>query len=304
MSELNTEQQFEHGRRAFFRNASEGLDAQTFGKESVEHSLGHQQMESVDPLPSDRSDVEITTTELEDAAAALTKDRNERLGRPPGEVVREYKQESPDGPKLDERLTVSAEQAAADLTVARNREENSLELDERAELQTAIDALRNGTEQFQPQPVEQQPQAWEQQQLQQPVQQAPLTEQERMARVLQENPQLLAGMQATIEQEQAKYAAAVHHNAHAAMAHTLASFPELVGINDPSQLAGALHAVRSRDPARAAAITETIARTRQFVEESQRVAAAQEQQQQVRVQQWVNQYDANMRHQFAQHDSL
>src|SRR6516165_12576337 len=98
------------------------LQDQSFGKEGVEFSLGYQAMEPVNPLPSDHTDVEITTTELEDAAAALTKDSEERLGKGPREVVREYKAETLDGKKLDESLTVSTEQAAADLTAARNRE--------------------------------------------------------------------------------------------------------------------------------------------------------------------------------------
>jgi hypothetical protein len=38
---------------------------QAFGQEGVERSLGYSQMEPVAPIPSDRSDVEITTTELE-----------------------------------------------------------------------------------------------------------------------------------------------------------------------------------------------------------------------------------------------
>jgi hypothetical protein len=257
MSDLNTEQQFDQGRQAFFRN--EQLDAQTFGKESVEHNLGYQAMEPIAPLPSDRSDVEITTTELEDAAAALQKDRDERLGKPPGETVREYKQDNPNGIKLDEHFTVSAEQAAADLTAARNRDENILELDERAELQRAIDALRNDApEQVQPLT---QPQADQIGVQQEQHQQAAVDDdwQRHMQdpRVLNAIQQHTDQLNAQANQTIAAYNSAAIDAANRALIGLTVAYPELKGIT-AQQLPTAIQVVAQQNPQRAQDIVSSI----------------------------------------------
>jgi hypothetical protein len=285
------------------------LQEQQFGLPAQEAKLGYSAMESVAPLPSDHSDVEVTSTELQDLAAEIQKDRDERLGAPSGETVREYKEADNPAKKLDEQLTVSAEQAAADLTAAREQEQKFLDLSDAKALAREIDALRGQSAPAYEQPQAQQ-QPLEQQQQITPEQfaQLPGDEQRRRAeaahaemqrqqnelqQTLQNNPALLAAVSEQVRQEQAKaaaaeqqYMAAIQANATAAIAHVVANFPEISGITEPAQLAGALHAVKQTNPGRAAEITEAIARTRQLVEENQRVQQYQAQQQQAQYQQY------------------
>jgi hypothetical protein len=264
---------------------------QAFGLESVERKAGF--VPATVDLPQDEpmgpdfeashSDLAKGVQEIQQQKDQTQRERESRL------VDAEIAITDVDGQKRPANETLSIDEAAYLVSGARNKDETTSDLDQRAALAAEIDAMRNGvtSEQLmaEPQPVfDQQPQ---------PVQQPQLSDQDRMARALQENPQLLAGMQEVIAQHQAQalaaqqqYAQAIHQNALVAMAHVVNSFPEIAGISSVEEMNGALHAVKSRDPARHAAIVEHIHRTRQLVDESHRVQQAQNQQVMAQYQQY------------------
>jgi hypothetical protein len=288
------------------------LQEQTFGKESVERSLGYVPA-SVD-LPNDGPplgpDFEASQSDLAQGAAEIQQQKDAAQRERESKVLDSTVEvRDTSGHKLPEEQTLTAEEAAYLVTGAREQQKNTAEVDESAELAKLIDEMRGTPQQYQPQPVEQQQQITaeqfaqlsgdEQRQRAEAAHAELQRQQNELQQTLQNNPALLAAVSNQVAQEQARataaeqqYAAAIQNNAIAAMAHTLATFPELNGISDPAQLAGALHAVKSRDPARAAAITEHIARTRQLVDEAQRVQQVQTQRMEAGYRQWVANHEA------------
>jgi hypothetical protein len=277
---------------------------QTFGRESVERAAGFIPA-SVDlPTEEPQGDISIQETELRDAANEIAKARNERqreIESKPFDA--EVQVQDTAGRKLPEEQTLTPEEASWLVTGARNKQETTADLDDRAALAAEIDALRNGVTSEQvmadqqalaPNDVAHQPQ--------QPVQESPrLSDHERMTKALQENPQLLAGVEAAIWQERQKaeyaaqqYAAGVVQCAVTAGAALISQFPEL-GNLAPQQIPTAIEVVSRQNPARAAAMVDHLKQTHRIVQEA---AQVQEQHQQWQAQRYRAAFDQDV----ARHD--
>jgi hypothetical protein len=276
---------------------------QTFGQESVERSLGYVPADVPMPAPEERQgDISLQETELRDAANEITKDRNERQreveSRPVDNVV-EVRDHRTDR-KLPENETLTAEEASYLVTDARNKQETTVDLNERDELAREIDALRNGvtSEQFQAEPQQPLP----------PQDTAQLSDNERMAKALQENPQLLAGVQAAIWQEQQRAeqahqqaAAIIQHNAHVAAAALVSNFSELQNLQ-PHEIGTAIQVISQRDPQRAQQIVNFIDRIAPLVNQAVRVQEQQQQRTAALYQQWQANQQAQFQQAALQHD--
>jgi len=118
---------------------------QVFGAESVERSLGY--VPAVVDMPTDEmpGDVSIQQSELRDAAAEISKGRNEaqreRETKPLDSTVQV---QGLDGKPRPENETLSIEEASHLVSGARNQQENTADRDERAALAAEIDRLRSG----------------------------------------------------------------------------------------------------------------------------------------------------------------
>jgi hypothetical protein len=269
------------------------LQEQAFGKEGVERSLGYVPADVAMPAPEERQgDISLQETELRDAAAEITKDRNERQreveSRPVDNVV-EVRDTS--GHKLPDNETLSVEEASHLVTGARDQQENVADWTERVQLQADIDALRNGTtfEQLQAEPQQPQPEA-----------QRPLTPDEIVARKLQESPELLQAVQNVVWQEQQKSAQAAQAASNAAITAAdsaliglATAYPELQGLN-AAQFPTALAVIAKSSPQRAQNIIDhiglidnTLRRGNEARQaEAQRMGAAYQQWQQQQQVQW------------------
>jgi hypothetical protein len=277
-------------------------EEQAFGQESVEKSLGY--VPAVVDMPQDvpQGDVSIQQSELRDAAAEISKARDERQreleSRPVDSTV---EVRGPDGKPRPENETLSIEEASHLVTGARNQQENAADYDERVELARAIDAARNGvtSEQLladQPQPT---------QQPEQPTgdQQAASQQQFDAAKqkVLEDNPWLLSDLQqhiqqanATVHAAQQQYAAALAQNAQYALAIALDE-PEFAGLKDLNQVGGAMAAINASNPVRAAELLNKFARVQRMTQESQK---AQDQY----IKQAIANHDAQFQQAARQHD--
>jgi hypothetical protein len=281
------------------------LEQQSFGEESVQAHQGWREMEVANPVKVDDGLAEYgpDLAGIQGAADELTRSRDAaqtaKEGRPV-DTERFYRHQG--GPKAGERMpeqeSITAEQAAHDLTVARNQDESTKDWDERNELQRLIDEARGNvtSEQLlaEPPPVfdlQQQPQPEQPQ----PVQDTQLSDHERMTKVLQENPQLLAGVQAYVEQANAQYQAAITHNAHVAAAALVSNFPELQNLQ-PHEIGTAIQVIAQRDGPRAQQIVNFIERIEPLTRQAVQVQQQQQQRQVAAYQQW----EANNRAQFQQ----
>jgi hypothetical protein len=242
------------------------LQEQGFGKAGVEAGMGYTPMEPAFPvenpsalpgevLESGEEDIQRGAQEIVDRRNA---EQTEREGRATDIEVQYNHQGGPDaGKPMPENQTVSAEQAAADLTMFREGlAATQAELDT-LEIQRAIDALWAGDEQAQQQPAEQwqpqqQPVEQQQQQVQEPNAQL---EGDELAKALQ-NPvmqnavvQHVAQAQAQAEQARLAYEKGLQSTYQTVLACGLAAFPEFRGMN-VAQAQGALHLMKSENPQR------------------------------------------------------
>jgi hypothetical protein len=276
------------------------MTEQAFGQEGVEKSLGYTPALVDMPASDERGgDISLQETELRDAADEISKARNERqreIESRPVDAAVEVQDTA--GRHLPDHNTLTAEEASHLVTNARTQQENTAELDERAALAAEIDALRNGTttEQL----LNEQPPVFDQQQ--QPQAQPVLSDHERMAKVLQDNPALLAAVNQTVAQEQARAeqayqqaAAVIQQNAHVAAAALVSNFPELQSLQ-PHEIGTAIQVLGQRDPQRAQQIVNFIDRIAPLVNQAVRV---QEQQQQ-RTYAAYHQWQANQQAQWQQ----
>jgi hypothetical protein len=256
-------------------------EEQAFGLEGVERKAGF--VPAVVDMPTDN---EPLGPDFDASQSDLAKG------------VQEIQQQKDQTQRERESRLVDAEIAITDVDGQRRPANESLstDLDQRAALAAEIDAMRNGvtTEQLQAeQPVYNQPQ--------QPEVSAQPSPHDRMAKALQENPEILAGLQETIQQEQAKtnyayehYAAGVAQSAAMAGAALLANYPELAGLT-AEQIPTAISIVAKQNPSRAQSMVDHLKQTQRIVHD-----AAQVQQQH---QQWhAQRYRAAFDQDAARHD--
>jgi hypothetical protein len=251
---------------------------QAFGEASVEQHAGWKAMEVANPVKVDDSldvfgpGLSETGRAADELAASRDVRQREREARPhDGERFYQHMGGPQFGERMPKQESVSLDQAAADLTGARNREQTTADLNERDELAREIDALRSGvtTEQlFSEQPAaEQQPQPEPIAQPQQPI--------DPVAKALAENPALLNEVNRLVWEEQAKsnaaadrYATIAAVNAHAATAALVASYPELAHLN-PAQIPTAIQVIAQQNPDRARAMVNHIQQVQSLVNEGQ-----------------------------------
>jgi hypothetical protein len=275
------------------------LQEQTFGRESVERAAGFVPANVDMPQSEPQGDISIQETELREAANEIVKDRNERQreieSRPVDSAI---EMRDTRGHKLPDNETLSVEEASHLVTGARNKEETTIDLNERDALAREIDALRAGvtSEQLLAEPV-----ALDQQVQPRLVQDAQPSPHDRMAKAFQENPEILAGLRETIQQEQAKtnyayeqYAAGVAQSAVTAAAALVAQFPELSNLA-PQQIPTAIEVVSKQNPARAQAMIDHLKQTQRIVQDA---ARAQQQHQQWHAQRYRAAFDQDA----ARHD--
>jgi hypothetical protein len=191
------------------------LQEQTFGKEGVERSLGYVPASVDMPKNEPAGNIDgVTTTELQDIAADLSRSRDQRVqereSRPTDATV-EVRDTA--GTKLPDNETLTVEEASHLVTGARDIQENNTDLDERAQLARLIDEARSGvpTEQPVSQPVvEQQPQPQ-------------ASSNDELQRALQ-NPAVLAAVEQYTAEQNARANQACSYFEQVAQANALASY--------------------------------------------------------------------------------
>src|SRR5262249_19787813 len=186
--------------------------------------------------------------------------------------------------------TISPEQGASDLKMARQAEAAALKAAEDKALADAIDALRAEGQQ----PVEaQQPVQQPEQQPEQQAEYVPGDVQDAdIQKLLTDNPRLLEALRArewqtsqqveaaqqqatqTVEAYRAQYEAAIANNAAAAAYSLIQSFPELQGVQ-PDQIPMAIQIVSKQSPERGAQMVRHIEEVRRLVEAHQQNQAQQ-----------------------------
>jgi len=240
-----------------------------YGVRGVERGLGYEPMRPHNPV----KEAEADTLENAQEAADLINQRRGSAERPVDPVQYLHQGGEDSGKPMPANETVSAEQAAFDLSNYRRGIGDQLEQLESLQVQQAIDQLRN------PQPVEQQ------QQITQPEGQPEQQQQagdDEVARALQ-NPKVLAAVQDYVGQANAQanaaaqyYVQATQQNASAAAAALLHSYPELQGLTDPAQLQVAIGVVAKSNPQRAQAMVGHVEAVRRVLGEWQQAAGAQQ----------------------------
>jgi len=239
-----------------------------------------------DDLPAD--------DELRKAANEIA-ERRRQSGRDGIVLERQYTQQSgPDaGETMAENQTVSAEQAAHDLTNIRDLEANADKVSLEQEIAAAIDRIRAGDT------AEQTPVTEPVIEQRQPVQQPePNAQDAAIAKALQDNPALLNAVQQEIAQRQQlvdhaanEYVQAIVANSHAATAALLSNYPELAGLH-PYQVPTAIQLVARQNPQRGQQMVNHIEQVRAMVAEGQQAQQQQAAQQQAQLQQQWNHYAA------------
>jgi hypothetical protein len=174
-------------------------ETQQYGQAGIEQAQGYEPLHPPS-LPEDVG-LDDRSAQIKAGVKEIVSRRSKPEEYTPPISVRAYSDQQ--GNRLTEddqnpKETVTLAEAATDLATMRVREENQAELDEREALAREIDALRNGVTTVQlnaePPPVVDQPQ---------PVQ-PQLSPDEIVANKLRESPELLAAMQQSIANEQAK----------------------------------------------------------------------------------------------------
>jgi hypothetical protein len=236
------------------------------GVRGLERGLGYEPMRPAMPV----KEAEADALENAQEAADVLKARRDQQVRAVNEVQYLHLGGEDSGKPMPANETVSAEQAAFDLSNYRRGITDHIEAIENHQIAQAIDELRN------PQPVEQQPQ------ITQPEAQQQAPADDEVARALQ-NPKVLAAIQDYVghaNQQAAavaqQYVAATQQNASAAAAALLHSYPELQGLTDPQQLRTAIQVTAKQNPQRAQAMVNHVEAVRRVVGEWQQAAGAQQ----------------------------
>jgi hypothetical protein len=219
------------------------------GKEGVERSQGFEPMRMARPIDKDPAPVE------------------QRSAPPPEQSpwpqeINYLQQAGPKaGQKMDDHLTVSAEQAAADLQNFRDQKALFETGADVLAIQQAVDELRK------PDAPVQQPEV------------SQTTPEDSVAKALSD-PAVLNAVQtevqkhyAAAEQARVNYEAGLAQNAAAAAYSLIASFPELQGIS-PAQIPTAIQVVAKQNPQRGEQMIRHIEQVRGLVEQHQKTQAA------------------------------
>jgi hypothetical protein len=254
-----------------------------FGKEAVEAGMGYKPMEVAIPVDKDDSaPLEGTHDDLKVAASQIAERRQQEMN--PLEIERRYNFQSGSkaGQQMPENETIRAEQAASDLSLARQQERAAVEAEADKLLADALNQLHSGqelpagppegySEQAQPQAPQTeaaQPEA------------APQAEFD-LAAELQKNPRLMAAPNQQITQANQQpdamanyYAAAVAQNAQAAYASLISHFPELQGVT-AEQLPAVVKSIKYQNPIRGSEVIDHLQRVQNLVGEHQRIQQAQ-----------------------------
>jgi hypothetical protein len=258
-------------------------DEQKYGLEGVEQSQGYEPLPVAHPVPSSSDD--LPTDLPADSSNWLQTDderRHHLRPAPPEPEVREYRNVQT-GESIPENQTVSAEQAAHDVGLAREQERAAREQQSQDDLKFALDQLPPDGQQPQPAPQDQQPAA-----LDEPQPDAPQMTAEEAQRLYEvadkeleaalQNPLLREKIEvefnhvrqqahAVAEQARQHYAAAVNNLAQEANLVASALFPELAGLS-PEQVQGALRVMKP----------ERVAQVREFANKIQGIANVAQQQ--------------------------
>jgi hypothetical protein len=261
-----------------------------YGVRGVERGLGYEPMRPAMPVNEAAPDA----FETAEQAADFVNGRRDQQVRPVDPI--EYLESGGEraGQPMPENQTVSAEQAAYDLSNYRRGLGDQFSRAEDEAVRQLVDDLRN------PRPVEQQAQISQPEA--QPEQQQQAGADDEVARALQ-NPKVLSAIQEYVGQTAAQanavasyYVQATQQNASAAAAALLHSYPELQGLTDPQQLQTAIQVVAKSNPQRAQQMVNHVEATRRVVDEWQRAAGAQQAAYQQAAQQefsrWSNFQDA------------
>jgi hypothetical protein len=258
---------------------------QAFGEASVEQHAGWKAMEVANPVKTDDGldvfgpGLSETGRAADELAASRDAQEREREGRPV-DTERFYRHVS--GPKSGERMpeqeSVTAEQAAHDLTIARNQDETTADLNERDELARLIDEARSGVTSEQlgvPEPVA------IDQQVQPQVQQ--LLADDDWQRHLQD-PRILNAVQQHVDQANAQanaaaqaYNQAAINAAESAIVGLAVTYPELQGLT-AAQFPTALGVIAKSNPQRAQSIVDHIGLINSTLQRGNEARVAQQQQ--------------------------
>jgi hypothetical protein len=237
-----------------------------YGKEATERRLGYEPMRVADPVNRE-PDAPIERSELRP-------DQEAPVSEPTPVQYQEMGGERQGQPKPANE-TVSAEQAAHDLSRWRESLGENIEALEAQQIRDAIDQLRAGdAEQQQPEPI-----ALDQRVQPQPEAQTPPVAEDPVAKALSDPAVLNA-----VQQEVGRYAAqadqvAQHYiqvtavNANSAYANLIASFPEIQNVR-PDELGTALQVLAQSDPQKAQAITRHIETVSKLTQEANAAANA------------------------------
>jgi hypothetical protein len=282
------------------------MSEQLYGIEETERSQGWERMPLANPIPKETFDDtsapapdQYTPLSPKEAAEALADERNRPVmpdeAPVPEEpaIVREYTHQRGEhsGEPMDLRQTVSAEQAAHDLFLAREQDALATKTAADAELQQVVDQLR-GDQQQQPVAPEHQSKATVDAAAQAElaaVEQAASGDDE-VARALQ-NPRVLAAVEQQVSQyqqqaEQARqtYEQAVLQNANVTLANISARYPELrnVGLD---QWPTVLQTLQTSNPQRFQQISQELQGTRENLTQAAQVMARQQQDYQAQLRQ-------------------
>jgi hypothetical protein len=241
------------------------------GKRATELGQGWSELPVANPIPKESGEA-IDGSELSEALRSTQAQVAEPI---PVQYIQQKGENA--GQPMDERLSVSPQQAAHDLSQFRNAISESQEAQLNAELAKAIDELRAGDAQQQAQPVELQPQPPQPEAQVQP--QAPAADDE-VVKLLQSNPKLLDAINKELGQYSAqadqvaqRYIQATSANANSAYANLLASFPEVANVR-PDQLGTALHVLAKSQPEKAQAIQRHVETVTRLTQEAQRAQQA------------------------------
>jgi hypothetical protein len=192
----------------------------------------------------------------------------------PAPIVEREFRDVQSGEKRPENETLRAEDAARNLSNAREAEQRAVEEQQHRDLAEALDQLRDPT------PVaaatgrtEAQPDYTPQPDYPEAVQMDPQIDPE-VAAALQ-NPKvrsLLDGVNQTIEATKSQYQEQVAHAGMTAVASFVSAFPELANLN-ADQLPGAIALINQTNPARAQEIATHYNRVNGLVQQMQQVSA-------------------------------
>jgi hypothetical protein len=295
------------------------LEEATYGQEGVEKSLGY--VPAVVDMPQEQlSQGDISDTEIERRMGA----HEIAQGRDQREVEREARAvdsvvevRGTDGKPRPENETLSIEEASHLVTGARNQQQNTAEVDERAALAAEIDAARLGVPAEQPvqQPPQQQhvdellripPEQLNEAQrdvMRQHIAQLEAQTDATVADMLQNNPRMLSAVQEHVQQATAQatqqaraqeqaYANAVHQNAQTTLAAWLAMTPEVASCQNWEQAVGALRSLNQTNPNRVQQILNDWQRVQPMIEHSRKVQQVQQQQHEQNLRQFVANHEA------------